>query len=211
MDHDMNAAPVKLTPLGVTVLALLREGDMHAYEMLRLMQQRQRDRVLGVTKGTLYHTVGRLERQNLIAEVGVDRDGNRPERTTYTLLERGQDAVLNWVHAELPGIESTCNFRVALVEAHNLPRAEVLALLTIRRHSLTTEYEEQQSGLDKARRHHVPEQFLLDAERETALLEAELGWLDRTLERMESAEIPWGAEGYLDPTRYRALRKSAQQ
>ncbi|MBN9189981.1 MAG: PadR family transcriptional regulator, partial [Microbacterium sp.] len=65
------------------VLALLREGDMHPYEMIRLMRQRSDDRMLTITNGTLYHTVGRLERAGLLDEVRIDRDGNRPERTTY--------------------------------------------------------------------------------------------------------------------------------
>ncbi|MBN9196812.1 MAG: helix-turn-helix transcriptional regulator, partial [Microbacterium sp.] len=71
------------------VLALLREGDMHPYEMIRLMRQRSNDRMLTITNGTLYHTVGRLERAGLLDEVRIDRDGNRPERTTYTLTDLG--------------------------------------------------------------------------------------------------------------------------
>ena len=79
----------RLTPLGVMVLALLREGDMHPYEMIRLMRIRRDDRLVAITNGTVYHTVARLERAGLLAEVGVDRDGNRPERTTYAVTDAG--------------------------------------------------------------------------------------------------------------------------
>lgn len=72
----------RLTPLGVMVLALLREDPMHPYEMIRLMRQRHDDRIIALTNGTVYHTVARLERLGLVSEVGVDREGNRPERTT---------------------------------------------------------------------------------------------------------------------------------
>ena len=41
----------------------------------------------------MYHTVARLLRAGLIAEVGTDRDGNRPERTTYTLTPAGREAL----------------------------------------------------------------------------------------------------------------------
>ena len=85
----MKDAAARLTPLGVMVLALLREGEMHPYEMIRLMRHRHDDRIVSVTNGTVYHTVARLERQGLIAEVGIDRDGNRPERTTYALADAG--------------------------------------------------------------------------------------------------------------------------
>ena len=92
----MDGLSAKLTPLGVMVLALLREGDMHPYEMMRLMRQRRDDRLVPIQNGTFYHTVGRLERAGLLAEVGVDRDGNRPERTTYTLTDSGRDIALDW-------------------------------------------------------------------------------------------------------------------
>ena len=62
----------RLTPLSLMVLALLDEDDMHPYEMLRLMKQRHDDRMLSVTNGTMYHTVARLQRDGLIAEVGVE-------------------------------------------------------------------------------------------------------------------------------------------
>ena len=98
----MKDAAARLTPLGVMVLALLREGEMHPYEMIRLMRHRHDDRIVSVTNGTVYHTVARLERQGLIAEVGIDRDGNRPERTTYALADAGGAAVDEWVRRELP-------------------------------------------------------------------------------------------------------------
>jgi len=53
-------ADVALTPLGVMVLALLREGDMHPYEMMRLLRHRREDRMVKLTNGTFYHTVARL-------------------------------------------------------------------------------------------------------------------------------------------------------
>ena len=104
------------------VLALLGEGDMHPYEMIRLMRLRRDDRLVTITNGTLYHTVGRLERAGLLAEVGVDRDGNRPERTTYALTDGGPRAVGEWVRRELPRIDRPAEFRIALAEAHNLDR-----------------------------------------------------------------------------------------
>jgi len=67
-----------LTPMGVMVLGLLREDDMHPYEMLRLMRHRRDDRLLTLTTGTIYHTVARLERAGFVAAVGVARAGHRP-------------------------------------------------------------------------------------------------------------------------------------
>lgn len=180
----------RITPLAVMVLALLREGDMHPYEMIRLMRQRHEDRLVTLTNGTLYHTVGRLTAAGLLAEVGTDREGNRPERTTYTLTADGLDAVAHWVRNELPRIDRPAEFRVALAESHNLSRAEVAELLTTRRVALAAEHATHRDGLVRARRREVPEQYLVEIDRQAAVLDADLRWTDALLARL--GDTVWG-------------------
>ena len=180
----------RITPLAVMVLALLREGDMHPYEMIRLMRQRHEDRLVTLTNGTLYHTVGRLTAAGLLAEVGTDREGNRPERTTYTLTVDGRDAVAHWVRRELPRMDHPTEFRVALAESHNLPQDEVAELLTIRREALAAEHAMHRDGLIKARSREIPEQYLVEIDRQAALLDADLRWTDTFLARL--GDTDWG-------------------
>lgn len=206
----MTSPTPRLTPLGVTVLALLIEDDMHPYEMLRLMEQRRRDRIVSVTKGSVYHTVSRLEAQGYIAEAGVDRDGNRPERTRYTLRPPGRDAVPAWVIEELPRTDGPAAFRVALAEAHNIPLDTATALLTQRRDALRVQLDTLREGITAARDRGTPDQFLIEFERELALLDADLSWSDTLLDRMSNAPIPWGDDGRSDPAQYALLRKAAQ-
>lgn len=201
----------RLTPMGVMVLALLREGDMHPYEMVRLMRARRDERLLTVTNGTLYHTVGRLQRSALIAEVGIDREGNRPERTTYTLTDAGQDALVVWLRRELSVADRPTEFRIALAEAHNLERPDVIDCLRTRRVALAGGHALHGDGLAEARRHGVPEQVLVEFERQEVLLDAELRWLDSLLARLEAEEFPWGPTAFEDTDRYLAQRKAAQQ
>lgn len=184
----------KLTPLGVMTLALLRERDMHPYEMLRLMRQRHHDKLVPITNGTFYHTVARLQKAGLLAEIGTDREGNRPERTTYTVTDAGTDAVVDWVHAELSRIDHPLEFRVALAESHNLPREAVVDLLSERRAALTGEHRLYRDGLDGARARGVPEQYRVQTERQEALLGAELTWLDDLIERLAASEFAWGPD-----------------
>lgn len=188
----MSDAARKLTPLGVVVLGLLREREMHPYEMLRLMRQRRDDRLVGGSRGTLYHTVARLERCGLVAEVGVDRDGNRPERTTYALTDAGAGAADDWVRARLPRIDGILEFRVALGEAHDLPRDEVAALLAQRRAALTAYRDGLHDSLAAARDRGVPLQFLVELDREQHIVAADLTWLDGLLAQLSDPEFPWG-------------------
>ena len=201
----------KITPIGVMILALLSEGDMHPYEMARLLRLRRDDRLMKVTNGTLYHSVARLLEQGLIAEVGVDREGNRPERTTYTVTPAGSEVVLDWVRRELPSAERSTKFRVALAEAHNLDRQEVIDLLRIRQVALEEEHALHAFGISDALTRGVPLQFLLEIERQQALLDAELRWMRSLITRLEADEIPWGSAGFVDSDGYGAQRKAAQQ
>lgn len=206
----MKDAVDRLTPLGLMILALLGEGDMHPYEMIRLMRQRRDDRLVTITNGTLYHTVGRLERAGLLAEVGIDREGNRPERTTYTQTDLGREAVGEWVRRELARIDHPAEFRIALAEAHNLDRDEVVELLARRRTALAGVLAELEAGREKARARRVPEQYLLEVERETVMLAHDIDWLDALLGRLERHDFPWGPP--TEPSaRYLEDRKAARQ
>jgi DNA-binding PadR family transcriptional regulator len=197
--------------MGVMILALLREGDMHPYEMVRLMRVRRDDRLLTITNGTLYHTVARLQRAGLIDEVGSDREGNRPERTTYSLTDTGRDTLVTWLRSELSTIDHPAEFRIALAEAHNLERGDVLQSLRSRRAALDEEHVSHRDGLIGARRDGAPEQVLVEYERQEVLLEAELHWIDALIARLEAEALPWGPAAFPNSDRYRAQRKAAQQ
>lgn len=200
-----------LTPMGVVVLALLHEDAMHPYEMLRLMRQRERERILTVTNGTMYNTVARLETQGLISEVGVDRSGNRPERTTYSLTAEGAGAMRDWVRRELPRIDRETEFRLALAEAHNLPREEVMELLTARREALGTVVARDEETVARALDGGVDELYLVESQRSCALRRAELRWLDALLSRLRAGELTWPARTSQTTERYLAQRKAARQ
>ena len=202
----------RITGLGFMILSLLQEGDMHPYEMMRLMRRRHDDRLVPIANGTFYHTVSRLERLGLLVEIGVDRAGNRPERTTYAITEAGRTTVADWVRRELPRVDNPAEFRVALAEAHHLDRREVVDLLKARRAALDAahrlHHDARRNALDAA----IPEQFLLEVEREDVLLEAELPWLDRTIARLEQHAFPWGVDELDGPSdRYLNEREEARR
>ena len=110
-----------------------------------------------------------------------------------------------------PRIDRETDARVALAESHNLDRDDAVALLQERREALVASYALHHDGLAAARTKGVPPQVLVEIERQEALLDAELRWLDTLLTRLDGDELRWGPDAFDDTDRYRAQRKAAQQ
>src|SRR5271170_1946653 len=99
----------------LAVLALLRESPMHPYQMQKLLRQRHKDDLLVLKRGSLYHAIRRLEIASLIKPVRTEREGNRPERTTYSITALGKKELVRWLQRMigLPRRESN-DFMAAL-------------------------------------------------------------------------------------------------
>jgi DNA-binding PadR family transcriptional regulator len=180
-----------LTPLAVSVLGMLEERPMHPYEMYRVMIERFEHEVVKVRPGTLYHTVARLAEHDLVEAVGTDRSGGRPERTTYRITARGREAMRERLRGMLAGpVNEYPSFPLALGEAHNLPREEVLRLLAERIRALEAQLAQNRVLLASASS-HVIEAHLLDHCFVIDMTEAELDWLRRLAVRIENKELEW--------------------
>ena len=58
-------------PLTLMVLATLWEQPTHPYRILRILQERSKDRAAKLNYGSLYTVVATLEREGLIESTGV--------------------------------------------------------------------------------------------------------------------------------------------
>jgi DNA-binding PadR family transcriptional regulator len=184
-----------LNPLAVSALALLAERPMHPYEMYQLMLQRHDDRLVKVRPGSLYHTIDRLTRNGLAQAVGTDREGNRPERTTYRITDAGRGALASRLTEMLAApAEEYPEFPLALSQAHNLPAEDVARLIGERRELLRERAGELDAGVDRLAEQDIPEKYWIDLDHERAMLRAHLDWLERLLERITSGRLDWQKE-----------------
>lgn len=181
-----------LTPLAVVVLALLDERPMHPYEMYQLMVQRAEDRIVKVNPGSLYHSVDRLVSHELVRSTGTTREGNRPERTTYAITERGEQALSAAVTAllQLPVAEYP-HFPVGIAEAHHLPKETVLRLLEERATALRADLEVLDAGLERVRVTGVERRYWLDLDYQRAVRHTDVQWVERLLDDLRGDRIPW--------------------
>ncbi|WP_199238214.1 PadR family transcriptional regulator [Kribbella steppae] len=182
----------ELTPLAISVLALLNERPMHAYEMYQLLISRQNDRVVKVRPGSLYHTVERLAGQNYVRAIGTDRAGNRPERTTYEITPEGDDALKRRVESGLEKyVYEYPLFPVVLSEAHNLDLEDALLRFRRRVADLDSWLADLDEGIAAARAADTPEQFWIGGAYIRSQIAAERDWLATTIERIENKDLPW--------------------
>ena len=76
--------------LAVAVLSMLTEEPMHPYRMQQLIKERHKDDVVNVTqRNSIYQTIERLLRDELVEVESTAREANRPERTTYQITDAG--------------------------------------------------------------------------------------------------------------------------
>ncbi|WP_433658782.1 PadR family transcriptional regulator [Nocardia sp. CA-128927] len=181
-----------VTPLAIAVLALLEEQPMHPYEMYQLLIARREDALIKVRPGSLYHTVARLAEQKLVRAEGVDREGNRPERTTYRITEHGRVALRNRITEILryPTPEYPV-FPVALAESHNLPKEDVVALLRERIGYLEAEHGEVAMLISWAGARKVPRRYVIVLPYLHAMIGAEIAWVTSFLDELESGSLEW--------------------
>ncbi|MBF6355281.1 PadR family transcriptional regulator [Nocardia higoensis] len=179
------------TALAIAVLALLDERPMHPYEMFQTMVGRGEDRLVKVRPGSLYHTVARLTDQGLVCAGGVDREGNRPERTTYRITGQGR-ATLRARIAEMlraPAPEYP-EFLLGLAESHSLPADQVVELLRDRIAQLDAEIAELDAAIAAAARLVARRYWLvLPYRRET--VRAQRDWLARMVDELARGELEW--------------------
>ncbi|MBA4858910.1 MULTISPECIES: PadR family transcriptional regulator [Nocardia] len=182
----------KPTALAVSVLALLEERPMHPYEMYQTLIERREDMLVKVRPGSLYHTVARLADQELVRAEGVDRAGNRPERTTYRITPRGRaalrDRITDILRAPVPEYPE---FPLALAEAHNLPAEEVLALLGERIAHLDHDLADLDAMIAWAERKGIARRYWLVLPYLRATVRAQRDWLAGFTAELAAGEPAW--------------------
>ena len=168
---------------------------MHPYEMYQTLVQRSEERVVKVRPGSLYHTVDRLAGQGYVRATGTNREGNRPERTTYELTDQGNLALSERI-AEILGtpINEFPQFPLALGEAHNLPVESVIRLLRNRVTLLRADLELLEAGIRDIEAKQLPRKYWIDAPYTRALTEVQVSWLESLIDDLESGVLSWSED-----------------
>ena len=178
--------------LALAVLSMLTEQPMHAYRMQQLIKERHKDDVVNVTqRNSLYQTIQRLLREELVEVESTERTENRPERTTYRITDAGRSTLHDWLYTMVstPAREYP-EFPAALSFLPSLSAPEALAALTIR----VTRLEERLSALTEELAYgstFLPRVFLIESEYQHQVVAAELAYVQALVADLRANRITW--------------------
>ena len=183
--------PAKRSPIGLAILTMLYEAPMHPYRMQQLIKERGKDEVINVSqRASLYQTINRLQREELIAAKSVSRDENRPERTVYELTETGRQTMLDWMrHILSTPTQEFSEFPAAMSVLAVLTPKDARQQLESRVVALETELKRIDGLLEKVS--FIPRLFLLEMELLRASCATELKWVRSVVEDLRSGKLTW--------------------
>jgi DNA-binding PadR family transcriptional regulator len=188
----MNEGPHRPSPLALVLLGLLSEEPMHAYRMRRLIKERGKDSVVNVERSnSVYQTIDRLHRAELIRVRATSRVDGRPDRTTYEITDSGRAALRRWLAAGLarPAREFP-EFPAALATLAATTPEEARHHLAARASALAERLADLRSRYE-AEADTVPRLFLIEVEYTTAMLDAELTWVRALLADLDHGGLTW--------------------
>jgi DNA-binding PadR family transcriptional regulator len=165
------------------LLGLLAEGPRHGYELKRAHDDRM-PRARPLAYGQVYATLGRLERDGLVAPAGQDRAGG-PDRTSYRLTTAGRVALDEWLATVEPPAPYVASGLLAKVVVALLvaDRDRAAGYLIAQRAAHTARLREltaMKSDPDATLGDVIAADFAINH------LDADLRWLSTTLDRVRS-------------------------
>lgn len=176
-------------PLALAVMVFLNERPMHPYEIARLLRQRGKENSIKINYGSLYTVVQNLEKHGFVAVAGVQREGNRPERTVYGLTDAGRTEMHDWLAdlVAVPAAEYPL-FEAALSLLGALHPDEAVELLTERARALEVSAAALRGVLTRLDT-ELPRIFLIEAEYQVHMTEAQAGWVRGLLKELADGAL----------------------
>ncbi|MEQ4300119.1 PadR family transcriptional regulator [Plantactinospora sp. B6F1] len=179
------------------VLGLLAAGPAHGYELRRRYDELFADAAGEVNIGQVYVTLGRLERDGLVAHT-TESGGDRRDRKVYRLTEPGTAALHEWLSApsDPPLVKPDVLLRLvaAQLAAPLLPDVDSRTVVTDHRQRCLEALRELDRQAARTAAGSVSG-LLVQA---TALhLQAELRWLEACQQQLAQIELKtsWKGDG----------------
>jgi DNA-binding PadR family transcriptional regulator len=181
--------------LGLLVLWQLMDKPMHVYRMQKLFETQGKDRVVNVrARASLYQTIERLERLDLVEVAETNRGEGYPDRVVYAITDYGRETARVWLREMLHNTDGEYpEFIAALSLLFGLPPADAQAELELRAERLEATLADSRASISSAPA-GLPRLFVLEEEYRQAVLEVELAWLRGVIEDLRTGRLTWSYE-----------------
>jgi len=163
---------------------------MHPYEMAQTLRSRAKEESVRLNYGSLYGVVESLEKRGMVRVRETVREGRRPERTIYEITETGVREATDWLtdllsvpEKEFPAFMAALSFLPAV------PPDEAAAALRQRAKAIEIRLLKMRGVGRVAGEAGLPRLFSLESEYEAALIEAELEFVRKLVEEIESGSL----------------------
>ena len=178
--------------LALAVLSYLSPRPMHPYELGRMLREHGDERSIRFNHGSLYMVVRQLAKAGFVVAQETTREGQRPERTVYAVTDAGRAELHDWLRAlvQEPEYEYP-HFVAALSLIAALPPAEVVDLLRARLTRLRDEAVETRRLVAETLDGGVHALFLVEEDYRLTLLDAEIAFIERFIDRITDPEDGW--------------------
>ena len=178
--------------LALAVLSYLSQRPMHPYELGRMLREHGDERSIRFNHGSLYMVVRQLAKAGFVVAQETTREGQRPERTVYAVTDAGRAELHDWLRAlvEEPEYEYP-HFVAALSLIAALPPADVVDLLRARLTRLRDEAAGTRRLVAETLDGGVHPLFLVEEDYRLTLLDAEIAFVERFIDRITDSEDGW--------------------
>jgi DNA-binding PadR family transcriptional regulator len=184
--------------LSVILLGMLFDEPMHAYRMQKSIKQKGVDKIVNVRqRASVYQALERLLRLGLIEvqeTVQVQeavQTGNHPDRVIYAITDQGREMAVAWLPRMLATVSADFpRFPAAVSLLAMLSPDEARKHFEFRADAVRNELS--RLGAEKLKAAELPRLSLLNNEYQTALLRAELAWIQAVIDDLTSGSFVWG-------------------
>jgi DNA-binding PadR family transcriptional regulator len=172
-----------MTNAELAILSLVAERPRHGYEIEQVIEERGMREWTEVGFSSIYYLLKKLERQGLI-EGRLEQAGRGAARKVYQATPAGTQALRDGV-LEALSLPQRCYppLQLGLSNLLDIPPAEAVAALQKYRDALTDRLAHMRTSWESQK----PLPYFIDAmfDYGLTLIEAELNWIEKFIERVE--------------------------
>lgn len=165
---------------------------MHAYQLQKLLQERGMDKIVNVRRlASVYQALEQMVRLGLIeVQTRTEREGHS-NRVVYGITDRGREMARVWAPKMLAIVGADYpEFPAAASLLNMLSPEDALKQFEARAQSVRNELS--RLGVGRMETEQLPRLYRLRNEYRTALLEAELAWIQTVIVDLASGLFVWG-------------------